>query len=276
MRRKLLAACIAVALALAFIVPTASAVPKAADRAPAPASNYSDNCPLSTSYQSNGTTNSTPNISQNRSGVTAEIDIPTVANGWGTCDGLNINLQTVGPSAYVGIAARPGGTNTGSLLLGIITCDKYQPPVTYCHGDDSLPHWIVQVRTCGGFAITTDLGAADYGAHTYTIYLDVDNYWHYKINGTQVHTTHVDDLCWDHQLREALWYGAKFAEEDSLGNSNTSSTRTNIDDAEYGIYGQGWVGTSPFAGQSNCLHEGNDDTCDIVDANTIRVWTPDN
>jgi hypothetical protein len=227
-----------------------------------------------------GTANSTPSISQSRSGAKATIDPPTPAEGFKECYGNDI-LDRIGPSVYVSI--QPRGATSGlregngsavqGLYLGVILCDSYQPPVSFCAALGShTPHYIKAVNACSVTTIT-DLGVANFSPHTYAIYLDTAQQWHFNIDGGDVAggTVANSSLCWGGGLREAGFGGAKWDRHDSYGNN--SIDRVTLYNAFYGVFNQGWQ-ASPFDPLIDCAWEDDtNDECVVSSSNSLRYWS---
>jgi hypothetical protein len=279
--RRVLAAAIAVCLMFpALAVPTVAA-PTIPDREPPVPLADRGSCATIQGSQGGpgGQTNSTPNISANRSGVKANIDPPLVQDGFVECIG-NWELQTIGPSAYVSIQPRgatwglaEGNTPDGQgLFLGVILCDRYFPPVTYCEAIGS--HTLHFFAAVNGASVTTIYDLQDNvgtGSHEYAIYLNYDQRWHFSIDGKERMSVANSSLSWGGGLRMAGYGGMKWDGGDAWGND--SLHRVTITNAAYGLYGQGWQ-PNPFDVNVDCVWE-NDadgDECVVSSSNSLRLY----
>jgi len=265
---------VSITLLAGLIAPAAVTASQRAPEAASPVTiDHALSCDLEfPSWYRDGASNSTPNQSQSRSGAKAVIDLPTTANGWQVCD-YNLRLETAGPFAYVGIEPRNGccGLDHNGLYVGIITCDQYNPPVTFCWGDESPPHYFTAVNACG-FTTIQDHGEADFAAHEYAVYLNTDGIWRMSINGSIKRTARQAELCWQADLRQAVYTGGKRDTGDSYGHSYTSAVyRTTIRDAFYGVYNQGWL-ANPFLGQAGCQWDQPNSFCSMPTGTDDEIW----
>jgi len=274
-------------MAAAFMVASAVAAPVEAgrrwqDQAPSNAPQVEAQCDSFNSGSHVGMENSTPSSSQNRSGVSAWVNIS--ATQFDICNNYILNA---GPSAWIGIQPRtPTGLfpSTQIMQLGVIECGG-GTFVSYCQGENN-PHYVMAYGNCtGNFSGTiVDLGSAVSGDDaTFSIYLMPDNYWHFSIDGTEEFVLHDNYVsCWTRQgtdggfyhdgLRKAVWAGERFNPGDSLGGLATHE-RTYFQDARFGRYNLGWSSPGWTAGQACYVKTAPDDRCTVVNDDTFYVYT---
>jgi len=210
---------------------------------------------------------STSNISANRTGVSASLQVN--GEGFRPCTGASTNA---GPSAWVAIVPKVYVDGTQIIQIGITECINILLPGV-CGGNGN-PHFFWAKGGCGATGSPTpmDLGPADTLLHDYVIYLDYDNYWHFLIDGVQRAAIPYNDgsiNCWVDGLRKAEWAFERHNIGDSSGDPSGVSKFYYM---KYGRYGLGWF--DPMFTNGWCQYPYiEDEVCTITNGHHFENYT---